>query len=106
MIPNNSQVLTLSKFPMAASTFNNNVNSSNMLQSQTIGVRRMDPEAATQLQAPGQPFIGAQPQPETKVLLETMDHYGSYNLFSFLDVHYPEAQCTIMPRKLYNKFFR
>lgn len=43
MIPNNSQVLTLSKFPMAGSTFNNNVNNSNMLQSQTIAMRRMDP---------------------------------------------------------------
>lgn len=29
----------------------------------------VDPEVIQQLQAPGQPFIGAQPEPETKVLL-------------------------------------
>ena len=71
VVPIQAQSLTLSKFPIATTTINpSTLTNSNMLVSQRMGVKRlMDPEAATQLQAPGQPFIGAQPKPETKVLL-------------------------------------
>ena len=77
---------------------------SNLLVTQTRRIVPVDSEVVEQLQAPGQPFIGSLPEPETKVLLETMDHYGSYNIFSFLDVHYPNSQCTLIPKKLYNKY--